>query len=100
MGVFRLAVSTIGAVVVCAALLLMSAVAAAGAATPTCTSSAMYIAAHEDDTLLFQSPSILQDIQSGRCVRTVFLTAGDAGLDQSYWEAREEGAEAAYAQMA
>lgn len=93
----RLSVSTIGAAIVCAALFLICAVATAGAA---CTSSAMYIAAHEDDTLLFQSPSILQDIQSGRCVRTVFLTAGDAGLDQPYWEAREEGAEAAYAQMA
>ncbi len=95
--------SIIGTAVLCFALLLVSAVASASAAEPpppTCQSSAMYIVAHEDDTLLFQSPSVLQDIQSGRCVRTVFLTAGDNGLGQSYWSTREEGAEAAYAQMA
>jgi LmbE family N-acetylglucosaminyl deacetylase len=60
----------------------------------------MYIAAHEDDTLLFQSPSLLQDIQSEHCVRTVFLTAGDAGRAQSYWGMREDGVEDGYAQMA
>lgn len=60
----------------------------------------MYVAAHADDTLLFQSPALIQDIHSGRCVRTVFLTAGDAGRPQSYWSGREEGAKAAYAQMA
>ena len=60
----------------------------------------MYFVAHQDDTLLFQSPALLQDIQSGRCVRTVFVTAGDAGRPASYWEGREEGVEAAYAQMA
>jgi LmbE family N-acetylglucosaminyl deacetylase len=60
----------------------------------------MYFVAHQDDSLLFQSPALLQDIQSGRCVRTVFVTAGDAGRPSSYWEGREEGVEAAYAQMA
>jgi LmbE family N-acetylglucosaminyl deacetylase len=60
----------------------------------------MYVVAHEDDTLLFQSPALLQEIQSGACVRTVFLTAGDDGQSQSYWGTREQGAEAAYAQMA
>jgi LmbE family N-acetylglucosaminyl deacetylase len=84
---------------VCVALFLTSAIAAVGA-EPSCASSAMYIVAHEDDTLLFQSPSVLQDIESGRCVRTVFLTAGDAGRPQSYWSTREDGAEAAYAQIA
>jgi LmbE family N-acetylglucosaminyl deacetylase len=77
-------------------------VSSAVAATPLpgCSASEMYIVAHEDDSLLFQSPALLQDIQSGHCVRSVFLTAGDAGEGQSYWGAREQGAEAAYAQMA
>ena len=67
---------------------------------PTCASTALYVAAHPDDTLLFQSPALYQDIHSGRCVRTVFLTAGDAGRAESYWKGREEGAKAAYAHMA
>ena len=93
----------IGAAATCFSLMLCAGVTSASAAEaplPACQSSAMYIVAHEDDTLLFQSPSVLQDIQSARCVRTVFLTAGDNGLGQSYWSTREEGAEAAYAQMA
>jgi LmbE family N-acetylglucosaminyl deacetylase len=60
----------------------------------------MYIAAHEDDTLLFQSPALLADIKANHCVRTVFLTAGDSGEGSTYWEGRETGAEVAYAQMA
>jgi hypothetical protein len=60
----------------------------------------MYIVAHEDDSLLFQSPSLLQNIQSNACVCTVHLTAGDNGLGESYWSDREVGMEAAYAQMA
>jgi LmbE family N-acetylglucosaminyl deacetylase len=75
-----------------------SAMAAEGASD--CNSSAMYIVAHEDDTLLFQSPSLLQNFESERCVRSVFLTAGDDGKPESYWLGREEGLEAAYAQMA
>ena len=62
--------------------------------------SAMYIIAHPDDSLLFQSPSLLQNIQSGNYVRTVHLTSGDEGLGESYWGDREAGMEAAYAQMA
>jgi LmbE family N-acetylglucosaminyl deacetylase len=65
-----------------------------------CATAHMYVVAHEDDTLLFQSPSILQDIESGRCTRSVFITAGDAGKGPVYWHSREEGVEAAYAQMA
>src|ERR1019366_7221456 len=56
--------------------------------------------AHADDSLLFQSPSLLQNIQSNSYVRTVHLTAGDDGLGESYWSEREAGMEAAYAQMA
>jgi LmbE family N-acetylglucosaminyl deacetylase len=57
------------------------------------------IVAHEDDDLLFLSPDLLYAIQAGRTVRTVFLCAGDAGADVDYWQGREVGARAAYAQM-
>jgi LmbE family N-acetylglucosaminyl deacetylase len=70
------------------------------AAAPVCNGKAMYIVAHQDDTLLFQSPALLQEIQSGRCVQSVFLTAGDAGREATYWHEREVGSEAAYAVMA
>ena len=67
----------------------------------------MNIVAHEDDDLLFLSPDLLRDIGAGRCVRTVFVTAGDAAervggtADQRsvYWHAREAGSRAAYALM-
>lgn len=62
--------------------------------------NSMYVAAHPDDSLLFQSPSILQNIQSNFSVLTVHLTAGDNGLRKRYWRQREAGIEAAYAQMA
>lgn len=52
------------------------------------------------DDLLFLSPDLLHDIQAGRCVRTVYLTAGDAGRGERYWLGREDGVRAAYAQMA
>lgn len=64
------------------------------------TFDAMYIVAHPDDTLLFQSPSLLQNIRSGLRVVTVHLTAGDAGLTEKYWRGREAGIAAAYARMA
>jgi len=87
------------AAAVFAVLFLVAQVATARAAEP-CTSKVMYIAAHEDDTLLFQSPDLLKDVRSNHCVQTVFLTAGDAGKAAAYWEGREVGAEVGYAQMA
>jgi LmbE family N-acetylglucosaminyl deacetylase len=60
----------------------------------------MYIVAHPDDSLLFQSPSLLQNIRNNRKIVTVHLTAGDAGLHDNYWLGREAGVEAAYAEMA
>ena len=72
----------------------------ASADSPFCPRQVMYIVAHQDDDLLFQSPGLLEDIAAGDCVRTVFVTAGDAGLGTSYWHAREEGSRAAYAEMA
>lgn len=60
----------------------------------------LYVSAHEDDDLLFMSPDLQRSIRSGRPVRTVYLTAGDAGLGEDYWRARETGIRAAYALMA
>jgi LmbE family N-acetylglucosaminyl deacetylase len=57
------------------------------------------VVAHEDDDLLFMSPSLLQFIERGDSITTVYLTAGDDGLDTAYWQGREEGAKAAYATM-
>ena len=57
------------------------------------------IVAHEDDDLLFLSPDLLHAIQLGRAVRTIFLTAGDSGAATDYWQSREFGVQAAYAQM-
>lgn len=58
------------------------------------------IVAHEDDDILFMNPDIMTDIRAGMCVRTVYLTAGDAGGAAQYWSGREAGAKAAYAAMA
>ncbi|MBY6122288.1 PIG-L family deacetylase [Mameliella alba] len=60
----------------------------------------MAIVAHTDDDLLFMNPTIAETIAAGDPMTTVYVTAGDAGQDADYWEAREAGAKAAYAQMA
>lgn len=59
----------------------------------------MNVVAHQDDDLLFISPSLLHDVDAGHCIRTVYVTAGDGGGDQFYWQAREHGSEAAYSKM-
>lgn len=70
------------------------------AAPAQCVGGALTIVAHPDDDLLFLNPHILNDIEAGRCARTVFVTAGEAGEDQSYWGSLEDGIRATYAQMA
>ena len=60
----------------------------------------MNIVAHQDDDLLFQSPWLLSAIRDGLCVRTVYVTAGDANDSAAYWSAREDGVKAAYAHLA
>lgn len=57
------------------------------------------IVAHEDDDLLFFSPTLLHEVQLGLSVRTIFVTAGDAGQGADYWTSRQEGSKAAYAEM-
>ena len=59
----------------------------------------MNIVAHEDDDLLFMNPDVLQSIQAGYCIRTIYVTAGNAGLGKEYWTQRQQGAEAAYSEM-
>ncbi|RWR21837.1 hypothetical protein D8Y23_03455 [Microbacterium enclense] len=55
--------------------------------------------AHPDDDLIFGNPTISEALAAGQCVRTVFLTAGDAGKDVGYTHARELGILKAYNQM-
>jgi LmbE family N-acetylglucosaminyl deacetylase len=88
---------------VLAAVILLALVPGAvdlGRAATGCSGSTLYTVAHQDDSILFQDPDLQHQIQSGLCVRTIFVTAGDAGLSSSYWLGRENGAEASYAQMA
>jgi LmbE family N-acetylglucosaminyl deacetylase len=59
----------------------------------------LYVSAHEDDDLVFMSPSLMNDLASGVGVWTVYVTAGDAGLGKGYWRGREEGERAAYSAM-
>lgn len=67
----------------------------------TCTTgkTIMNIVAHQDDDILFINPDTYRHLNSGDCVRSVYLTAGDAGHSAFYWLGREEGSKAAYATM-
>lgn len=66
-----------------------------GCAVPT----VVQIVAHQDDDLLFMNPDLSHDIQAGRCIRTVYVTAGDGGGGSYYWLGREKGSEDAYSSM-
>lgn len=57
------------------------------------------VVAHPDDDLLFINPSLLEAIAARRCVVTIVVTAADNGQDAPYWQARQEGLQAAYAVM-
>lgn len=51
-----------------------------------------YIVAHADDWQLFMQPHIYYDlIKPSHKVVFIITTAGDAGRDETYWLAREEG---------
>ena len=88
------AVALLGGLVV-----LLGAPASAVQAAP-CSGATLNVVAHPDDDLLFLSPDVLHDVQSSRCVTTVYVTAGDDGQVDSFWQSREDGIKAAYAQMA
>ncbi|QDS70071.1 hypothetical protein FKW77_004491 [Venturia effusa] len=71
------------------------------AASPfNCQGGSLYIVAHADDDILFQNPDLLAELQDRtRCVTSLYLTAGDAGLDLDYVKGREKGSKAAYSFM-
>ena len=58
------------------------------------------IIAHQDDDIIFMNPDLSDSIARGECTTVVYITAGDAGNEESYWGKREEGAKAAHANMA
>jgi LmbE family N-acetylglucosaminyl deacetylase len=78
----------------------VGAVGSGGAVGGSAGARTLTVVAHQDDDLLFINPAVGDDIAAGRCVVTVFVTAGDAGRSASYWREREAGAMAAYAGMA
>lgn len=61
--------------------------------------SVLNIIAHEDDDLLFINPKIIDDFADNRCVKTIYITAGDAGAGAAYWTGRQNGAENSYSKM-
>lgn len=60
------------------------------------SSTIMNIVAHQDDDLLFMNPDLAAQMRAGHCIRTIYITAGDAGAGEHYWQAREKGSQAAY----
>lgn len=53
---------------------------------------AFYIVAHADDWQLFMCPGVYNDLVSpGSKVVFIITTAGDAGMGEKFWLAREEG---------
>lgn len=70
-------------------------------ADPDCSAGkTLTIVAHPDDDLLFVNPKIQQDIDAGKCVETIFVTAGAPAGNTSHMLQREEGIKVAYAYMA
>lgn len=55
--------------------------------------------AHADDDIIFANPHLAGVIASGATLRTVFVTAGDAGRGLAYAQQREAGIRAAYDEM-
>ncbi|MFG6280707.1 PIG-L family deacetylase [Microbacterium sp. 5K110] len=69
------------------------------AAQPCDGETLLSIWAHPDDDIIFGNPTISGAIAAGHCVRTVFLTAGDAGKGIGYTHSRELGILRAYNHM-
>ena len=82
-----------------AAVLLLLSMETPSDGDTVCRGGKVNVVAHPDDDLLFLSPDLLQDVRTGGCVTTIYLTAGDAGRGVEYWRARENGERAAYAKM-
>lgn len=58
------------------------------------------LVAHADDDLLFAGIRIRAHVEAGHVLRSVVVTAGDAGRPASYWRRREIGLREAYAGIA
>ncbi len=63
------------------------------------STTVMTVWAHPDDDIIFANPTISDAIAAGQCVRSVFVTAGDAGKGGGYVDARELGILRAYNHM-
>ncbi|MFE4533766.1 PIG-L family deacetylase [Streptomyces scopuliridis] len=74
--------------------------AAARESGAPCRGSTVAVVAHQDDDLLFLNPDLMDDFKHGRCLRVVYVTAGDAGKPMEYTLSRERGMRAAYAALA
>lgn len=59
----------------------------------------MSIWAHYDDDLIFANPALQDAMAAGDCIRTVFITASDAGRGWDYSQGRELGILRAYNAM-
>ena len=53
---------------------------------------AFYITAHEDDWQIFMGDHAHKDILEADEVIFIYITAGEAGKDETFWNAREQGA--------
>lgn len=60
----------------------------------------MIIVAHQDDDVTFLNRDQSADIAAGRCVRVVYITAGDGGESRARWAPREDAAKRAHEVMA
>lgn len=69
------------------------------AAMPCDTATLVTVWAHADDDLIFGNPGISDAVARGECVRSVYLTAGDAGRTTGYYRSRELGILRAYNDM-
>ncbi|MCR2765182.1 PIG-L family deacetylase [Microbacterium sp. zg.B48] len=67
--------------------------------TACATAVTMSIWAHYDDDLIFGNPTLQDAITGGDCIRSVFLTASDAGRGTDYSKGRELGILRAYNTM-
>jgi LmbE family N-acetylglucosaminyl deacetylase len=66
---------------------------------PTSVGGTLTVIPHQADDFLFFSTLLARDAADRRRVLTLHLTAGDDDEDDWYWQAREAGVRAAYAEL-
>ena len=57
------------------------------------TGTEFYVAAHPDDWQIFAGDTTYKSLTTAAKVGFIYVTAGDAGNDSTYWKGRERGAE-------